>query len=215
MYAYFSLIPGFHYAETDDGQGYILSDYCSADDNINVSIPAEYKGKPVIGIRSNAFNECIGLTAITIPSSVTDIGGNVFQDCTNLKSITVEQGNPKYHSAGNCLIETESKTLIAGCKTSVIPTDGSVTSIGYRAFAYCKNIASITIPDSVTNIDHLVFESCWNLTEIIYQGTKAQWKKINKSYEWFDYSYGVNNLIIRCTDGILDINGREIWRAIG
>lgn len=41
-----------------------------------------------------------------------------------------------------------------------------VTSIGYRAFADCWNITSITIPESVTNIGNRVFNFCKKLTTI-------------------------------------------------
>jgi hypothetical protein len=83
-------------------------------------------------------------------------------------SITVESGNKVYHSAGNCLIETESKTLIAGCKNSTIPTDGSVTSIGDYAFYDCDGLTDIAIPDSVTSIGYAAFYDCDNLTSVTF-----------------------------------------------
>lgn len=113
-------------------------------------------GDSVTSIGSLAFYGCKGLTSVTIPDSVTSIGWGAFRDCRltsvtigkgvtsigddafslceRLTSITVAEGNTKYNSAGNCLIETESKTLITGCENSIIPTDGSVTSIGEYAF---------------------------------------------------------------------------------
>ena len=106
----------------------------------------------VTSIGERAFYGCTGLTSVTIPYSVTSIGNYAFYGCSGLTSITVAKGNTKYHSAGNCLIETESKTLIAGCKNSIIPTDGSVTSIGDGAFYGCTGLTSVTIPDSVTSI---------------------------------------------------------------
>ena len=109
-------------------------------------------GDNVTTIPAYAFFGCTGLTSITIPDSVTSIGWGAFRDCTGLTSIIVDEGNTKYHSAGNCLIETATKTLVLGCKTSVIPTDGSVTSIGERAFSGCSGLTSVTIPDSVTSI---------------------------------------------------------------
>ena len=117
-------------------------------------------------IGSSAFYECTGLTSITIPNSVTSIGNYAFDGCRGLTSITVAEGNSKYHSQNNCIIETASKTLIAGCKTSIIPDDGSVTSIGDGAFSGCSGLTSITIPDSVTSIGSYAFYYCSGLTSI-------------------------------------------------
>ena len=114
-----------------------------------------------------AFSCCTGLTSIEIPASVTSIGSVAFRGCTGLTSITVASGNTKYHSAGNCLIETASKTLIKGCNTSVIPTDGSVTSIGDRTFDGCTGLTSIVIPNSVTSIGNSAFDGCTGLTSVV------------------------------------------------
>jgi hypothetical protein len=58
-------------------------------------------------------------------------------------------------------------------KTLKIPAtvkrDGAtytVKSIGHRAIAYCKNLTSITIPNSVTNIGSQAFLWCCHLTSI-------------------------------------------------
>ena len=120
----------------------------------------------VESIEYGAFEGCSGLTSVTIPDSVTSIGESAFVDCSGLTSITVAEGNPVYHSAGNCIIVTASKTLLAGCKTSVIPTDGSVTSIGELAFYNCFGLTSITIPDSVESIEYGAFSDCTGLTSV-------------------------------------------------
>ncbi|MGM9664528.1 MAG: leucine-rich repeat domain-containing protein, partial [Eubacteriales bacterium] len=96
----------------------------------------------------------------------TNIGVYAFYNCSSLASITVVSGNPVYHSAGNCLIKTSSKTLVAGCKNSIIPTDGSVTSIGGSAFEGCSSLKSITIPYSVTGIGDKAFWYCSSLTSV-------------------------------------------------
>ena len=120
----------------------------------SVTIPESVK---IIG--NSAFDYCTSLTSITIPKSVTSIGLFAFGECTSLTSITVENGNTIYDSRNNCnaVIETNSSTLIVGCKNTVIPN--SVKNIGRLAFGYC-NLTSITIPNSVTSIDRSAFYNC-------------------------------------------------------
>ena len=112
--------------------------------------------KKVTTIGDRAFYDCSGIMSITIPASVTSIGEDAF-DCDAIESISVDKNNSVYHSSGNCLIETKSKTLLFGCKNSVIPADGSVTSIGKYAFNYCSGLTNITIPSGVTSIGYEAF----------------------------------------------------------
>lgn len=84
----------------------------------------------------------------------------MFADCTSIKSVVVETENKKYHSENDCLIETDSKTLLLGCESSVIPADGSVTVIGQYAFSCRGRLKNFIIPNSVTTIEDLAFSSC-------------------------------------------------------
>ena len=132
----------------------------------NTSIPLCKINEKAKFIYDSAFARCTVLTSITIPNSVTSIGNGAFLGCTGLTSIIVDEGNTEYHSVGNCLIETATKTLILGCKTSVIPSDSSVTSIGGAAFNELSSLTSITIPNSVTSIVSGAFFNCTGLTSI-------------------------------------------------
>ena len=113
-----------------------------------------------------AFSQCASLTGIAIPSTVTEIGESVLLGCSSLESIKVVNGNAKYHSDGNCLIETYTHTLLAGCRESVIPADGTVTAIGKQAFNGCSLLESIEIPDGVTRIGWAAFQGCSSLKSV-------------------------------------------------
>ena len=175
----------------------------------------------VTNIGDFAFYNCSGLTNITIPYNVTSIGDRAFSGCSSLTSISVDAKNTKYHSSGNCLIETATKTMILGCQNSVIPSDGSVTIIGNYAFAGCSGLTSITIPNGVTNVGGCAFQNCSSitsitipnsvtiingsafeycraLTSIYFNGTKEQWNAITKRDDW---NACTGEYIVYCTDG--------------
>ena len=153
----------------------------------------------VNSIGGSAFAACNSLTSVKIGNSVTSIGYAAFSDCSSLEKIEVVQGNTKYSSVGNCLIETGSNTLIAGCKNSVIPADGSVTSIGGSAFHGCEGLTSINIPDSVTSIGNSAFQICRGLTSITIPDSV---KNIG-SYVF----HSCNNLTTTIGDGWVKVRG--------
>ena len=108
---------------------------------------------------------------------MTAIGKRAFPEGISLSTITVDPNNTVYHSSGNCLIETASKTLLVGCKNSKIPADGSVTTIGSYAFYDCFFFNPIIIPKSITIIDDYAFYN-YDYPSVFYTGTAAEWEKI-------------------------------------
>lgn len=134
----------------------------------------EFVGLPetVQTIGDRAFFDCHKLFSINIPAAVQEFksgsyGPQVFGNTYALESITVDENNPYYFASNNCLIDKRNNTLIAGCKNSIIPSDGSVTIIGESAFWGCKGLTSIEIPSSVTKINGYAFTGCEGITSVV------------------------------------------------
>jgi len=103
-----------------------------------------------------AFSGCTGLTDITIPNSVTSIGGSAFLGCTGLTGIIIPNSVTSIGGSAfaHCI----------GLTDVTIPN--SVTSIGDSAFRDCTGLTSITIPNSITSISGWAFFGCTGLTGI-------------------------------------------------
>ena len=86
-------------------------------------------------IAESAFQNCKGLTSVTIPNFVTSIGYNVFNDCTGLTSVTI----------GNSVTEIGSSAFIFCRGLTSITIPNSVTSISDYAFDGCSGLTSVTI----------------------------------------------------------------------
>jgi len=102
----------------------------------------------VTQIGGYAFRGCEGLTTITIPNSVTQIGEGAFLRCTGLTTVTIPN---------------------------------SVTQIENRAFSGCEGLTTVTIPTSVTHIDDFAFKKCRSLSVAILPE-----ELIAFSGNWFD-----------------------------
>ena len=110
----------------------------------------------VTEIGSYAFEYCSGLTSLTIPSSVTSIGWYAFEGCSGLTSLTIPSSVTE--------IGRETFMGCSGLTSLTIPS--SVTSIGWSAFSGCSGLTSLTIPSSVTSIGYYAFSGCSGLTSL-------------------------------------------------
>ena len=117
----------------------------------------------VTSIGQSAFENCYGLTSITIPNSVTSIEGEAFSGCSGLTSVTIPNSVTSigYYAFDSC----------SGLTSIIIPN--SVTSIGNNAFGWCTGLTSVTIPNSVTSIEGAAFEYCSGLKKVIVKDIAA------------------------------------------
>ena len=124
-----------------------------------VNIPEEvtYKSRTrkVTRIAGSAFGYCTGLTSVTIPNSVTNIGGSAFYN-SGLTSVII----------GNSVTSIE-RYAFSGCSSlTSVTIPNSVTSIGVAAFGVCSGLTSVIIGNSVTSIGEGAFSGCSSLTSV-------------------------------------------------
>lgn len=127
--------------------------FCPVNKSGAYEIPAS-----VTSIGEYAFEDCKGLTSVTLPDGVTSIGDAAFFCCLGLKSVNIPDG-----------VTSIGRVAFSDCHslTSLTIPD-SVTSIGEAAFYGCSGLTSIIIPDSITSIEDSVFVSCYGLTSITF-----------------------------------------------
>ena len=107
-------------------------------------------------INGYVFRDCMNLTSITIPNSVTEIGISTFENCTNLEYMTMPNS-----------VTSIGSSAFYGCSSlTSINIPGGVTRIWSDAFEGCSSLTSINISDGVTEIDSDAFKGCSSLTSI-------------------------------------------------
>ena len=125
--------------------------------------------------------KCKNLKRLTISSTVSYISNTQgimdLNECESLEEITVNSGNTNFYSENGVLFEMDSngeKILVcypAGKKDSsyVIP-DGVTGIVG--SLAHCRNLKTLTIPSSVTNLYYSTFDGCKDLHVIVKKGSQ-------------------------------------------
>ena len=159
--------------------------YCSVKMQ-SIKLPANLKkleGKTFWGCRSlkevaipdgmesftdSDFMGCTALEKVSIGKSLTAIKGyfdketpdNPFYFCTSLKEINVDPQNASYYSSNGILFDKASERIIvypAAKDGDSYSLPKSVTTIAYGAFAFNKNLVSVTLPDGLKEIDEHAF----------------------------------------------------------
>jgi len=133
-----------------------------------------YNGRTmnVTSIGNGAFNNCNGLTSVTIPNSVTSIDNEAFCDCRSLTSVTIPNSvtsigyNAFYGCSG--LTSVHITDLSAWCKIDFFGIEGIPNPLYYAHHLYIngKEIKNLIIPNDITTIKENAFEGCTGLTSI-------------------------------------------------
>ena len=159
--AKFEVIDGFRYLLESDTKTATLVPKTDGKYSGDIIIPEKVKGNDgveyiVASLGASCFENCSGLTSITIPSSVTSLGDYCFWKCSGLTSITIPSS-----------VTSLGVSCFKGCSgLTSITIPSSVTSLGESCFYDCGGLTSITIPSSVTSLGWSCFSGCSGLTSI-------------------------------------------------
>lgn len=110
-----------------------------------------------ITIGTEAFKRYGSLLNITIPSSITSLGGLAFCECRSLSSITIPSG----------VTRLEGSVFDSCLSLSIAAVPNSVQQIGGGAFFCCASLQSITFPNLIPQIGSNAFQGCVSLSNII------------------------------------------------
>lgn len=164
------------YYEINDSLNYAMvtkSPGTSYEGVINIPEAISYNGKQyaVRIIQDNAFRGCMNLTEVTIPKSITRIGGHAFKGCYGLRTV-----NFNAVSCASACTKQNGKILSAfeDCKTiSHLNFGGDVMIIPEYAFWGCEGISEVTIPQHVKEIGGGAFIECASLTTLNFNAQEC------------------------------------------
>jgi|LSQX01.1.fsa_nt_gb hypothetical protein len=145
----------------------------------------------VTAVRDFTFNECGGLTSLTIPRTVRSIGlYTLAREAFSLTQFIVDEANPDFLSEDGVIFNKDTTILVAmpagktgsytmpntvkrirrySCskaRISSINFSNSLEVIEYMSFSGCKNLTSLSFPATVTTIEGFAFIGCSSLTTI-------------------------------------------------
>lgn len=173
-----------------------------------------------------AFQNSESLRQITFCEGVSEIERWVLSDCLSLVEIVVEEGNSNYKSVDGNLLTKDGKVFMQytlGSKAEKFVIPEGVEKIQNASFSGANNLLEVEIPEGVKVICSGAFEKCeklervslpstleeiesstfcfsYQMSNIVYNGTKDMWNGMNKNSIWDN---GMSAYSIKCTDGTI------------
>lgn len=112
-----------------------------------------------------AFEGCL-FTTVTLPDSLTHLGGSTFRDCVDLHSVTFGTAS-KLKTIGGSYYGG----AFQGCTgLAHMNLPEGIETIGDNLFEGCTGLQDVVIPDTVETLDDSAFEGCASLTKVTLPG---------------------------------------------
>ena len=106
------------------------------------------------------------IVSVEVGPNVRFIGYYALGGMDNLEEITVHSDNPYYYAINNLLVDKRTKIPALGCKTSVIPSDGSIDKVNLDIFSYISSIKTVYIPGGIKTVE-VCFQGMTGLEAIV------------------------------------------------
>ena len=164
------------YIVLEDGTAKIT--FCSIWEEESFVIPSELDGLTVSALGNGSFFGS-QLKSLTIPLGITQMEGNPFYNCSSLAEIICETGrHPAFATIDGVLFSKADKRLVcypSGLETSSYEIPNGIITIGLDAFSSSnRSLKSITVAETVTEIEGVPFRGCYDLYSInVASGNKT------------------------------------------
>lgn len=159
-----------------------------------------------------AFREDRCLLNVVLPSTLTRIGDSAFSYCTSITEMHIPD-NTELSDYALCGCESLTdlvlpasmtyipRSLLDSCYSlTALNIPSGVTGTDWHVFAYLTKMTSISFSANMTSIGADAFDGCTALTDVYFDGTKAQADQIQIS--------SGNDIIFdvrwHCSDGTFD-----------
>ena len=123
-----------------------------------IAIPVTSYNVPstVRELKDFAFSYQRGMTSITLPEGLVNIGSNAFEECSKLEHLVIPS-----------TVESIGENAFYSCSAlQQINIPSSVNHIGERAFCSCTSLLSINLPEGLTLLNYDLFSGCKQLSDI-------------------------------------------------
>lgn len=131
----------------------------------DVVIPerVEYNGNEyvVTGIEVTAFQNCIKLKSISLPSTIKKIAPYAFNGCILLKEFNVPKN-----------VISLQDDCFNGCVSLEKVALGNIKKIGNYCFKGCISLEELKVPKTVTEIGRSAFDNCSSLASLTIEDNK-------------------------------------------